>query len=46
VQLFDQLHAAGRTIVLLTHEPDVAERASRQFHIRDGLLVDRSAGRS
>jgi putative ABC transport system ATP-binding protein len=43
LQLFDELHAAGRTIVLITHEPEVAARASRQLNIRDGLLVDRSA---
>jgi putative ABC transport system ATP-binding protein len=33
------LHAAGRTIVLITHDPDVAEAASRRIHIRDGRLV-------
>jgi len=41
--LLDELHAAGRTIVLITHEPEVAAHASRRLHIRDGLLVDRSA---
>ena len=38
--LLDDLHAAGRTIVLITHEHDVAERAGRQVSVRDGLLVD------
>jgi putative ABC transport system ATP-binding protein len=33
------LHASGRTIVLITHDPDVAERADRQVHVRDGRLV-------
>jgi putative ABC transport system ATP-binding protein len=46
LDLLDELHAAGRTIVLITHEPDVAARASRRLSIRDGLLVDRSAGGS
>ncbi|MGB7964330.1 MAG: ABC transporter ATP-binding protein [Propionicimonas sp.] len=38
--LFDELTAAGRTIVMITHEHDVAERATRTVHIYDGLLTD------
>ena len=34
-----ELHGAGRTIVLITHVPDVAAAAPRQVHIRDGRLV-------
>jgi putative ABC transport system ATP-binding protein len=34
-----ELHAAGRTIVLITHDPEVAAAAPRQIHIRDGRLV-------
>ncbi|OLF15292.1 ABC transporter ATP-binding protein [Actinophytocola xanthii] len=37
--LFTELHAAGRTIVLITHEPDVAARAQRTVLIRDGVLA-------
>ncbi|HEY1649253.1 MAG TPA: ABC transporter ATP-binding protein [Terracidiphilus sp.] len=36
--LFDQLHARGNTIVLVTHEPDIAEFAHRVVHIRDGQI--------
>ncbi|MHB1502768.1 MAG: ABC transporter ATP-binding protein [Acidimicrobiales bacterium] len=36
--LFDELHRAGRTIVLITHEPDVAGAARRVVHIRDGRI--------
>jgi putative ABC transport system ATP-binding protein len=36
--LFDSLHAQGNTIVLVTHEPDIAEFAHRIVHIRDGQI--------
>jgi putative ABC transport system ATP-binding protein len=34
-----ELHAAGRTIVLITHDAEVAGAASRQIHIRDGRIA-------
>jgi putative ABC transport system ATP-binding protein len=37
--LFDQLHAAGNTIVIVTHEREVADRAGRTVQLRDGLVV-------
>jgi len=37
--ILHQLHFAGRTIVLITHDADVAAAANRQIHIRDGRLV-------
>lgn len=36
--LFDSLHKAGQTIVLVTHEPDIAEHAQRRIFIRDGVI--------
>ena len=36
--LFDQLHGLGNTIVLVTHEADIAEYAHRVVHIRDGQI--------
>jgi putative ABC transport system ATP-binding protein len=36
--LFERLHKAGNTIVLVTHEPDVAAFAYRTIHIRDGRV--------
>jgi putative ABC transport system ATP-binding protein len=38
--LFSELHRAGRTIVLITHDHDVAAAADRQIHLRDGSIVD------
>lgn len=37
--LFDNLHAEGNTIILVTHEPDIAEYARRVVHIRDGVIA-------
>jgi len=37
--LFDTLHSKGNTIVLVTHEPDIAEFAHRIVHIRDGEIA-------
>ena len=34
-----ELHASGRTIVLITHDAEVAAAAERQVHIRDGRIV-------
>jgi putative ABC transport system ATP-binding protein len=42
LELFDELHAAGNTIVLVTHEPAVAERCPRTLRISDGRLVPSS----
>lgn len=36
--LFDDLHAAGHTIILVTHEPDVAAHARRRIVLRDGSV--------
>ncbi len=36
--LFDRLHGQGNTIILVTHEHDIAEHAHRVIHIRDGKV--------
>jgi putative ABC transport system ATP-binding protein len=36
--LFEQIHAQGNTIILVTHEQDIAEHAHRIVRLRDGLI--------
>ena len=38
MSVFQRLHDAGNTIILVTHEPDVAAYAQRAIHIRDGQV--------
>jgi putative ABC transport system ATP-binding protein len=38
LSLLEELHAGGQTIVLVTHDNDVAARASRRIHLRDGKV--------
>jgi putative ABC transport system ATP-binding protein len=38
MSLFERLHEQGNTIVLVTHEPDIAAHANRVIHIRDGKV--------
>jgi putative ABC transport system ATP-binding protein len=39
LDLFDRLHESGRTIIMITHEMDVAERAGRVVRMQDGRIV-------
>jgi putative ABC transport system ATP-binding protein len=36
--IFQELNDAGKTVVLITHEPDIAQHAKRIVHMRDGLI--------
>jgi putative ABC transport system ATP-binding protein len=38
MNIFDALHRAGNTIILVTHEPEIARRAHRVIRLRDGLV--------
>ena len=40
MDLFGALHDAGQTIILVTHEPDIARRAERHVHLKDGVVTE------
>ena len=40
MEIFHELHRQGNTIVLITHDDEVAEQASRSIHIRDGKVTE------
>jgi putative ABC transport system ATP-binding protein len=47
MRLFDELHQGGNTVVLVTHEPDIAEHARRRVMLRDGkVLSDQPTSRA
>jgi putative ABC transport system ATP-binding protein len=39
MQLFDELHQAGNTVILVTHEAEIAAHSARQVVLRDGRVV-------
>jgi putative ABC transport system ATP-binding protein len=43
MELLEQINAAGTTIVMVTHDPDLARRAQRHLHIVDGQVADFAA---
>jgi putative ABC transport system ATP-binding protein len=38
--LFDALHAAGQTVIVVTHEPDIAAHCRRTVRVLDGRIVE------
>jgi putative ABC transport system ATP-binding protein len=40
MRMFSGLNANGRTVILITHEEDIAEYAKRVVRLRDGLIID------
>jgi len=40
MDLLEQINEMGTTIVLVTHDPELARRAQRNIHIVDGLVID------
>jgi putative ABC transport system ATP-binding protein len=43
MQLIEELHRDGATIVMITHDPELAVRAQREVHLVDGMRVDVAA---
>ena len=39
MEIFEKMHSVGRTIILVTHEPEIAVCASRQLLVRDGVIT-------
>jgi putative ABC transport system ATP-binding protein len=46
MELFRRLHAGGQTILLVTHDDDVASAAERIVRMHDGRVVDDGTGAS
>jgi putative ABC transport system ATP-binding protein len=42
MELLEDIHANGTTIVMVTHDPDLAERADRNIHLIDGRVSEKS----
>jgi putative ABC transport system ATP-binding protein len=38
MDLFDAIHANGNTVIMVTHEEDIAEHAKRIIRLRDGMV--------
>lgn len=43
IEIFQDLNDEGHTIVMITHEPDIAEHAKRIIHVKDGRVVEDSS---
>ena len=42
LEMLEEINAAGTTIVMVTHDPELAARAQRNVHIVDGMATDLS----
>ncbi|HNX37962.1 MAG TPA: ABC transporter ATP-binding protein [Candidatus Cloacimonadota bacterium] len=44
LEIFDRLHKAGNTVIMVTHDPAVAKKADRIIHIMDGIITNGDIG--
>lgn len=42
MKIFDQLNSEGKTIIMVTHEPNIAKHAKRTIHLQDGKIISDS----
>jgi len=40
MEIFDRVNSEGKTLILVTHEMDIAHRTKRIIHIKDGLILN------
>jgi putative ABC transport system ATP-binding protein len=40
MRLFDDIHQAGNTLVVVTHEEEIAQRAKQIIRLRDGIVAN------
>ena len=40
MDLMERINAEGTTVIMVTHNPECAERAHRQLHVFDGRVID------
>lgn len=43
MELFNEIHQSGRTIIMITHEVEIAKHAERIVHILDGYLTEQNS---
>ncbi len=46
LELIKEVHAGGQTVVMVTHEPEIAEQCQRIVRLRDGVIMSDTGGRS
>jgi putative ABC transport system ATP-binding protein len=40
LSLFEEIHRGGTTIIIVTHDSEIGDRARRRIHIRDGKITE------